>query len=59
MIKVIVCFCAAIIALAIPSICVCSFILGWGYFAQAMLVIATIFDGVLIAYLMNCGVDNE
>lgn len=59
MITVFVCFFAAIVAMAIPSICVCSFIFGWGDFAKAMLVLATIIDGGLIGYAMNCGIDYD
>ena len=59
MMKTIVCLFASIIALAIPSLCVCSFIFEWGDFAKAILVLATIFDVWLIGYAMNCVVDND
>ena len=48
MIKAIVCLFATIIAVAIPAVCACSFILGWGALAKALLTLATIFDGGLI-----------
>ena len=54
-----VCLCTSIIAMAIPSVCVCSFIFGWGDFVQAMLALATIIDGALIGFAMNCAMDYD
>ena len=59
MITVLVCLSAAIIAMAIPSLCVCSFIFGWGDFVKAALVLATIIDGVLIGFAMECAMDYD
>lgn len=56
---IVVCLFAAVIAMAIPSFCVCAFIFGWDDFIKALLVLATIIDGGLIGYAMNCGVDDE
>ena len=59
MITVVICLFAAIIAMAIPSLCVCSFIFGWCDFVKAVLVLATIIDGGLIGFAMNCAMDYD
>ena len=59
MITVLVCLFAANLAMATPALCVCSFIFGWGGFVKAVLVLATIFDGIFIGFAMNCAIDFD